>query len=57
MSENVGASTSHNRKGLHGMYRDNFTLGFTFISNIELGIFVHLIEIHIVSDTVITDGV
>jgi hypothetical protein len=26
MSENVGASTSRNRKGLHGLYRDNFTL-------------------------------
>jgi hypothetical protein len=23
MSENVGASTSHNPKGLHGLYRDN----------------------------------
>jgi hypothetical protein len=28
MSENVGASTSCNPKGLHGLYRDNFT--FTF---------------------------
>jgi hypothetical protein len=26
MSENVGASTSHNPKGLHGLYRDSFTL-------------------------------
>jgi hypothetical protein len=25
MSENVGASTSDNPKGLHGLYRDNFT--------------------------------
>jgi hypothetical protein len=25
MSENVGASTSHNPKELHGMYRDSFT--------------------------------
>jgi hypothetical protein len=25
MSENVGASTSHNSKGLHGLYGDNFT--------------------------------
>jgi hypothetical protein len=24
MSENVGASTSLNTKGLHGLYRDNF---------------------------------
>jgi hypothetical protein len=23
MSENVGTSTSHNPKGLHGLYRDN----------------------------------
>jgi hypothetical protein len=27
MSENVGASTSRNPKGLHGLYGDNFTLG------------------------------
>jgi hypothetical protein len=26
MSENVEASNSHNPKGLHGLYRDNFTL-------------------------------
>jgi hypothetical protein len=26
MSENVGASTSRNPKGLHGLYRDKFTL-------------------------------
>jgi hypothetical protein len=26
MSENVGASTSHNPKDPHGIYRDNFTL-------------------------------
>jgi hypothetical protein len=25
ISENVGASTSRNPKGLHGLYRDNFT--------------------------------
>jgi hypothetical protein len=25
MCENVGASTSRNPKGLHGLYRDNFT--------------------------------
>jgi hypothetical protein len=25
MSENVGASTSRNPKGLHGLYRDDFT--------------------------------
>jgi hypothetical protein len=29
MSENVGASTSDNPKGLHGLYRDNFTFAFT----------------------------
>jgi hypothetical protein len=28
MSENVGASTAHNPKGLHGLYRDNFTLPY-----------------------------
>jgi hypothetical protein len=26
MSENVGASTSHRPKGLHGLYRDKFPL-------------------------------
>jgi hypothetical protein len=26
MSENVGASTSCNPRGLHGLYRENFTL-------------------------------
>jgi hypothetical protein len=25
MSENVGVSTSRNPKGLHGLYRDNFS--------------------------------
>jgi hypothetical protein len=25
MSENVGASTSHNPKGLHSLYRENIT--------------------------------
>jgi hypothetical protein len=30
MSENVGASTSCNPKGLHSLYRDNFTFTFTF---------------------------
>jgi hypothetical protein len=28
MSENVGAATSRNAKGLHGLYRDNFTLPY-----------------------------
>jgi hypothetical protein len=28
MSENVGGSTSRNPKGLHGLYRDNFTLPY-----------------------------
>jgi hypothetical protein len=30
MSENVGASTSRNPKGLHGLYRENFTF-FTYM--------------------------
>jgi hypothetical protein len=33
MSENVGASTSRNPKGLHGLYRDNFTL--PYLSKLE----------------------
>jgi hypothetical protein len=28
MSENAGASTSRNPKGLHGLYRDNFTFKY-----------------------------
>jgi hypothetical protein len=28
ISENMGASTSRNPKGLHGLYRDNFTLPY-----------------------------
>jgi hypothetical protein len=35
MSENVGALTSRNPKGLHGLYRDNFT--FTLLSDGKLG--------------------
>jgi hypothetical protein len=31
MSENVGASTSRNPKGFHGLYRDNFTFTNIFI--------------------------
>jgi hypothetical protein len=30
MSENVEASTSRNPKGLHNLYRDNFTFTFSF---------------------------
>jgi hypothetical protein len=29
MSENVGASTSRNPKGLHDLYSDSFTIYFT----------------------------
>jgi hypothetical protein len=32
MSENVGASTSRNPKGLQGLYRENFTFTFTSVS-------------------------
>jgi hypothetical protein len=36
MAENVGASTSRNPKGLHGLYRDKFT----FIAvNIKIMVF------------------
>jgi hypothetical protein len=35
MSENVEASTSRNSKGLHGLYRDNFTLPFVFSSAVR----------------------
>jgi hypothetical protein len=34
MSENVGALTSRNPKGLHGLYRDNFTLPYAGLAEI-----------------------
>jgi hypothetical protein len=34
MSENVGAATSRNPKGLHGLYRDSFTF---YLLDIRLG--------------------
>jgi hypothetical protein len=37
MSENVGASTSRNPKGLHGLYGDNFT--FTSMLRLTTNIF------------------
>jgi hypothetical protein len=33
MSENVGASTSRKPKGLHGLYRDNFTLPYKCLTS------------------------
>jgi hypothetical protein len=35
MSENVGASTSRNLKGLDGLYRDNVTLPLPFTREIK----------------------
>jgi hypothetical protein len=34
MSENVGASTSRNPKGLHGLYRNSLTF-FPFLKNMK----------------------
>jgi hypothetical protein len=34
MSENVGASTSHDPEDLHGLYRDNFTLLYSTLPKI-----------------------
>jgi hypothetical protein len=36
VSENVGASTSRNPKGLHGLYRDNFT-------SYNIHIYIHIL--------------
>jgi hypothetical protein len=36
MSENVGASTSRNPKGLHDLYRENFTLLYSVHKNFPL---------------------
>jgi hypothetical protein len=35
MPENVGASTSRNPKGLHGLYRDNFFLPLYFMASLR----------------------
>jgi hypothetical protein len=35
MSENVGASTSCNPKGLHGQYRENSTFTLVYLSYTE----------------------
>jgi hypothetical protein len=44
MSENVGASTSHKPKGLHGLYRDNFTFTLPYlIMNNPVYIYLHVI--------------
>jgi hypothetical protein len=43
MSENVGASTSRNLKGLHGLYRDNLT--FTYPISNEPAAEVHILFI------------
>jgi hypothetical protein len=32
MSENVGVSTSRNPKGLHGLYKENFTFSTAAVS-------------------------
>jgi hypothetical protein len=47
MSENVWASTSRNHKGLHGLYRDNFTLRYLpeyLLAVYNLGTVLHLYE-------------
>jgi hypothetical protein len=36
MSENVGASTSRKPKGLHGLYRENFTFTLYFLFVFEV---------------------
>jgi hypothetical protein len=36
MSENVGASTSRNPKGLYGLYRDNLTVSYIYGANISV---------------------
>jgi hypothetical protein len=35
MSENVGASTSRNPKGLHGLYKDKFTFTLPVINQVN----------------------
>jgi hypothetical protein len=37
-SENVGASTSRNPKGLHGLYGDNFILNMPVLSIVDLDV-------------------
>jgi hypothetical protein len=46
MSENVGASTSHNPKGLHGLYRENFTFTFILYNSYYYYIYLDIPWIH-----------
>jgi hypothetical protein len=41
MSENVGASTCRNSKGLHDLYRDNFTFACVTLLKCELCLLFH----------------
>jgi hypothetical protein len=40
MSENVGASTSRNPKGLHGLYRESFTFTLNYTYTIKSQLFL-----------------
>jgi hypothetical protein len=55
MFENVGASTSRNPNGLHGLYGDNFTFTIYKIKHIFSNLI--LVSIHLVALKVYaTDG-
>jgi hypothetical protein len=41
MSENVGASTARNPKGLHGLYRDSFIFAFTVMNEHSDKLYTH----------------
>jgi hypothetical protein len=45
MSENVGASTSCNPKGIHGLYRENFTVLLFFLFFLKHLFVSHLVHI------------
>jgi hypothetical protein len=47
MSENVGASTSRNPKGLHGLYRENFTFTFTLLWHHISVSFISMLQVNI----------
>jgi hypothetical protein len=48
MSENMGASTSGNSKGLHGLYRDSFTYFKNAVYNNIYVLLLHVWTIEVI---------
>jgi hypothetical protein len=52
LSENVEASTSHNPKGLHDLYRDNFI--FTFM--LDLLVYKEILTVFLITISHLISG-